>query len=189
MEVINKTEDFFFFFTRVSLKHILQDSCIARGAESSARHRYQCFTSACPTRNTFPNSQHNWSACFQLGGGRCSSNDSREKQKPTWAAHITVQSQNVMNESLNSLMGSSRSAVAAGQRSVSREKRGSRGRWGWGGGCEVEVEDADGFSSLHRARANRKCCSSTATSWKSHCVIVFSTAVSGRLCDCFTRAN
>lgn len=68
------------------------------------------------------------------GGGRCSSNDSREKQKPTWAAHITVQSQNVMNESLNSLMGSSRSAVAAGQRSVSREKRGSRGRWGWGGG-------------------------------------------------------
>lgn len=29
MEVINKTED---FFTRVSLKHILQDSCIARGA-------------------------------------------------------------------------------------------------------------------------------------------------------------
>lgn len=69
MEVINKTEDFFFFFTRVSLKHILQDSCIARGAESSARHRYQCFTSACPTRNTFLNSQHNWSACFQLGGG------------------------------------------------------------------------------------------------------------------------
>lgn len=63
------------------------------------------------------------------------------------------------------------------------------GGGGGGGGCEVEVEDADGFSSLHRARANRKCCSSTATSWKSHCVIVFSTAVSGRLCDCFTRAN
>lgn len=68
MEVINKTVDFF-FFTGVSLKHILQDSCIAWGAESSARHRYQCFTSACPTRNTFLNSQHNWSACFQLGGG------------------------------------------------------------------------------------------------------------------------
>lgn len=80
------------WLTSVSGKHILQDSCIARGAESSTLYpaintSHQLVQPGAPSSILDLAGPHT----FSRGWG-CSSNDSQEKQKQMWAARITVQS-------------------------------------------------------------------------------------------------
>lgn len=89
-------------------------------------------------------------------------------------------------------MGSTRNKVTGGHRSGvkwykrkhwgRRERRKARGAEWLHVAMRLRMQTV--WAVLHRAQANRKCCSSTTTSWKSYCVIVFSTQVNGRVCYC-----
>lgn len=190
MKVINKTEESFKCF----LKHILQEYCTAWGAESSTLAAintwHQFVLPEIPFWILKQQIKHNFT-CFQWeeGGMRSMAmihRKSRNKlRKQMWATHTHTQrhssKSNVINESLNSLMGST-------QECSHRRSRKCRVKWykqsvgarEEGGRPEqphvavrLRMQTVSAVYTLLRLTGSAA--APPTASWKSYCIILFST--------------